>query len=144
MDVAALGAQTTTQLATAGNSTLDKDAFLNLVVTQLRNQNPLEPTGAGEFMAQLAQLGTMEQTENLNKNLSTLLVDSGAESLARAAQLVGRRVEYLDSSTGQTLPGIVSAVELEDGEVYLEIGPGESVPLSSLVRIVNGTSTEEF
>ena len=47
------------------NSTLDKDAFLKLLVTQMQYQDPLEPTSNTEYMAQLAQFSTVEQLENL-------------------------------------------------------------------------------
>ena len=49
------------------NSNLDKDAFLNLLVTQLRYQNPLEPMKDTEFISQMAQFTSLEQAKNTNK-----------------------------------------------------------------------------
>jgi flagellar basal-body rod modification protein FlgD len=143
MDIAALtGAATTTEEQPSAAKSLDKEAFLHLIVAQMQNQNPLEPTSESEYMGQLAQLGTMEQTQLLNDNLLALLGDSGPEALSRAAQLVGRRIEYTDPGTGEILPGIVSAVELKDGAVVLDVGTGEDLPLSSLVRILDGAAQE--
>jgi len=48
---------------------LGKDAFLNLLVTQLRNQDPLNPMDDKEFISQMAQFSTLEQMQNLDKNL---------------------------------------------------------------------------
>lgn len=54
------------------NNSLDKEAFLKLFVTQLANQNPLNPVEDKEFIAQLAQFSALEQMQNLNKNLISM------------------------------------------------------------------------
>ena len=53
------------------NKDLDKDAFLRLLTTQLANQDPLNPIEDREFIAQLAQFSSLEQMQNLNKNMET-------------------------------------------------------------------------
>ena len=53
------------------NSMLGKDAFLKLLVTQLRNQDPLNPMEDKEFIAQMAQFSTLESIQNLEKSLHT-------------------------------------------------------------------------
>ncbi|MCF6466310.1 hypothetical protein C3E90_10540 [Clostridium sp. Cult2] len=53
------------------NNDLDKNAFLRLLTTQLANQDPLNPIEDREFIAQLAQFTSLEQMQNLNKNLET-------------------------------------------------------------------------
>lgn len=55
----------------SNDSMLGKDAFLNLLVTQLRNQDPLNPMEDKEFIAQMAQFSTLEQIQNLNTNLQS-------------------------------------------------------------------------
>ena len=65
---------TTVNNATAqayGNSELGKEEFLNLLVTQLRYQDPLEPMKDTEFVAQLAQFSSLEQLSNINTSLDT-------------------------------------------------------------------------
>ncbi len=54
------------------NNSLDKEAFLKLLVTQLANQNPLNPIEDKEFIAQLAQFSTLEQMQNLNENVALM------------------------------------------------------------------------
>ena len=61
------------------NSEMGKDAFLQLLVSQLRNQDPLSPVNDKEFLAQMAQFSTLEQMQNLN-----LGFEKGITSLAEA------------------------------------------------------------
>lgn len=53
------------------NGVLGKDSFLKLLITQLRNQDPLNPMQDKEFIAQMAQFSTLEQMQELNKNIQT-------------------------------------------------------------------------
>jgi len=51
---------------------LGRDAFLSLLVTQLQNQNPLEPQADGEFIAQLAQFSSLENLEQISQDIAAL------------------------------------------------------------------------
>jgi flagellar basal-body rod modification protein FlgD len=51
---------------------MDRDAFLQLLVTQLQNQNPLEPQADGEFLAQLAQFSSLEQLQEIKGDIAAL------------------------------------------------------------------------
>ncbi|UQY35434.1 flagellar hook assembly protein FlgD [Pseudomonas fulva] len=74
------------------NKELGKDQFLNLLVAQLNNQNPLEPQGNGEFIAQLAQFSTVEGVEKLNSSMETILSGYQSSQALQASSLVGRKV----------------------------------------------------
>jgi flagellar basal-body rod modification protein FlgD len=56
-------------------ASLDKDDFLKLMVTQLQNQDPLEPASNQEFAAQLAQYSSLEQMTEMNSSLQTGLIN---------------------------------------------------------------------
>ncbi|NQD94923.1 flagellar hook assembly protein FlgD [Pseudomonas sp. CrR25] len=71
---------------------LGKNEFLNLLVAQLNNQNPLEPQGNGEFIAQLAQFSTVEGVEKLNTSMESLLSGYQSSQALQASSLVGRKV----------------------------------------------------
>ena len=51
---------------------LGRNAFLNLLITQLQHQDPTQPQADGEFLAQLAQFSTLEQLQQMNKKLDTM------------------------------------------------------------------------
>jgi flagellar basal-body rod modification protein FlgD len=77
---------------TTQNKELGKNEFLNLLVAQLNNQNPLEPQGNGEFIAQLAQFSQVEGIEQLNTSMESLLSGYQSSQALQASSLVGRKV----------------------------------------------------
>jgi len=91
-----------------GNTYLGKDAFLKLLVTQLRYQNPIEPLDNNEYIAQLAQFSSLEQMQNLNMQLANL---SAISSIGRIAKAIVEQTEIEGSITGITFnKGSVSLI----------------------------------
>ena len=95
-------------------SNMDKDAFLQLLVAQMKYQDPLEPTSNTEFISQYAQFSQVEQMQNM----------AGSMDLSRASALVGQEV-YIKTTTsaGETkyVQGKVDYVVYENGKAYLSI-----------------------
>lgn len=102
---------------------VDYDTFLRLLVTQLENQDPLEPISETEFVAQLATFSNVEQNTRTNENLAALITQVG---LAQAADLVGRTVT---AGTGET--GVVEDVRVTDAGVFATLSSGETVQVGS-------------
>ncbi|MGL6245447.1 flagellar hook assembly protein FlgD [Pseudomonas sp.] len=75
-----------------GKQALGKDAFLQLLVTQLKNQNPLEPQDNGDFVAQLAQFSSLEGITTLNDTVSGIAGNYNSSQALQASSLVGRSV----------------------------------------------------
>jgi flagellar basal-body rod modification protein FlgD len=71
---------------------LGRDAFLNLLITQLQNQDPLNPTDSTEFTAQLAQFSSLEQLGNVNDNLKQLQNSQASGNNAQAVALIGKEI----------------------------------------------------
>jgi flagellar basal-body rod modification protein FlgD len=78
--------------AVAATKELDRDAFLNLLVTQLQNQDPLDPTDSVEFTAQLAQFSSLEQLGNVNDNLKQLQNFQASINNSQAVSLIGKEI----------------------------------------------------
>jgi len=87
---------TLTDNGTASSATksksLDKDAFLKLLTTQLQNQDPLNPTDSTEFTAQLAQFSSLEQLTNVNATLNTLNLYQASINNAQAVGFIGKDI----------------------------------------------------
>ena len=94
---------------------LDKDAFLKLLLTELRYQDPISPMADKEFISQLAQFSSMEELQNLNNSLNYFL---GAQMqlsfLSQGASLMGKEVEIFDPALEQTITGKVSAIKMAE------------------------------
>lgn len=93
-----LGANGLTQdLFGGGSEILGKDDFLKILVTQLQNQDPLDPSSPDEFASQLAQFSSLEQLQNMNSNLQgaielDLLLNQAINN-TMATTLIGRNVK---------------------------------------------------
>lgn len=113
---------------TPGN-VLGQDQFLKILMTQLANQNPLEPVNDTEFIAQLAQFSSLEQLQALNAKMDT----------ENTRSLVGRYVYVeVENASGQTewLTGKVEGVVQVNGEDHVIIA-GELYPASKVVGVLD-------
>ncbi len=106
------------------NSTVDKDQFLQLLVAQMKYQDPLEPTSNTEYISQYATFSELEQMQNMSASLE----------LARASQLVGHTVvvKVVDSAgRTTTAQGNVDYIVYENNKAYLSIN-GELYSIDDL------------
>lgn len=81
-----------TATANAQSTTATQDRFLKLLVTQLKNQDPLNPMDNAQMTSQMAQISTVDGIEKLNTTLQALMNNSNASQSLQAAALVGRGV----------------------------------------------------
>ncbi|MDD2060796.1 flagellar hook assembly protein FlgD [Pseudomonas sp. GD03860] len=107
---------------TAG-SALGKDAFLQLLVTQMKHQNPLDPQENGEFVAQLAQFSSLEGIESLNSSVSTIGGAFLSSIALQASSLVGRNVMVqTDKSVVDTSKDMKGSVNLTSSSTMTTVG----------------------
>src|SRR5579872_3954733 len=94
------GTQTAQAAATAGSQQLagNFDTFLQLLTTQLQNQNPLDPLDTNQFTQQLVEFASVEQQVNMNTNLQTLISMQQTTEATSALQLVGSTVTVSGNS----------------------------------------------
>ena len=107
--------------------------YLNLLVTQLQNQNPLEPMDTYQMSSQLSQFAQLEQLEGLNGSFQKVLA---ATQVSQAATLVGKEVSYYSSESDSLLSGRIDRVVFEDGQVGLIVG-GQVVGFENIVSVAN-------
>lgn len=117
-------------LSSATNS-LGKDAFLNLLVTQLQYQDPLEPASDTEYIAQMAQFSTLEQLQNLNSGFSSF----------KAYELVGKNVSA--NVNGSTIDGIVEAIRIQSDGIYAVID-GSTTSIDNINKVNYGSEDTEL
>lgn len=120
--------------STMSNSTVDYDTFLQLLIAQMKNQDPTNPMDTAEYMSQFAQLSTVEQAMQTNSKLDALL---SSQSLSQANGLIGKTVSFTDS-TGASFSGKVVSVSINsDGSIAtlqdgtkVAVGPGLTISQS--------------
>jgi flagellar basal-body rod modification protein FlgD len=118
------------QVAGAASSLVSQDQFLRLLVTQLQNQDPLDPVSDREFINQLAQLNSLQSLQSLNASFAQNLK---LQQLTQGADLIGRTIDYTLSGNSPA-SGTVSTVAVENGQFVLRVG-GDSVPLDSVTAV---------
>ncbi len=105
-----------TEAASNAASTLGQEDFLKILTTQLSYQDPLKPLDNQEFIAQLAQFTSLEQTRELNTRVETLLT---IQSATQAVGLLNKTVE-VRADTGTTI-GEVTTLTFNNGQPMLTI-----------------------
>ena len=124
-----------------GNTDLDQQDFLMIMVEQMRNQNPLEPQDNSEFFAQIAQFNQLATMREIAEGIAKLVEVSG---LANASSLIGRTVTAImprdaDPETGfprlpEAVTGVVTKVSFELQGAVLHLGD-RAIPAALVVEV---------
>jgi flagellar basal-body rod modification protein FlgD len=107
-----------------------RDEFLQLLVAQLRHQDPLDPVKQEDFLSQLAQFSTLEGVEKLNVSFESLLQ---LQTLTGGAELIGRTVAYTDE--GQDFIETVESVHASGRELFV-VFPDREVPINQVTSVI--------
>jgi len=144
MDVSAITSQPTSRTETGGLNELGGDDFLQLLVTQLTNQDPLSPTSNEDILRQLSAVRDIQLSTSLVDSLETL---TGNQRYGAAASLIGKSVtgRIGDEATGfETVSGVVVGVRFDaDGKVTLSLDNGGQLPLENLEAVAEAESAAE-
>ncbi|WP_099863997.1 flagellar hook assembly protein FlgD [Pararhizobium haloflavum] len=131
-----IGSSATTSQASARTSAeqaekkamLDYDNFLQLLVAQMRNQDPTQPMDATEQIAQLATFSQVEQTIQTNQRLEMLMQSS---ALSEADAVIGRTVTSMNGD----ISGVVKEVTLYSDGIMATLEDGTELPITPGVKI---------
>ncbi len=122
------GATNTPGASTSGaSSTLNYNDFLQLMVAQLQNQDPLNPTDSSQFMSQIAQFSSVEQGINANTKLGQLLVNS---NISQASTMIGLSIKGTDGTEG-----IIQSVRIDSSGSTAVLTTGQQIPIGAGVTI---------
>ncbi|MGO4573399.1 flagellar hook assembly protein FlgD [Microvirga sp. 2TAF3] len=131
MDVSSVNTGLPTQRSTNSKApapTLGYDNFLQLLLTQMKNQDPTAPMESTEYMAQLATFSQVEQQTKTNSKLDALL---SASALGQANSVIGRTITSADG----TVSGEVKSVKIYDDGIMATLTNGKDVLLGSGIVI---------
>ncbi len=115
---------------------LNASDFINMMVTQLQNQDPMEPTKNSELLAQMSQIGQLQSSTTLQDSLKGLVLQN---QIGSAGNLIGKSIQGLDDKNAN-VAGIVNSVKVQDNSVYLELDTGKTLSLSNVTNIASAPS----
>jgi len=124
-----------TGATTTSSTSEDKQMFLELMVAQLRYQDPLNPADSGEFLAQSAQFTSLEKMQDVSDRVGALL---GSQMAFGAGAMVGQQVSWIDTDGVTSHSGTISGVTFGAQGPVFDVD-GTQVPLAQLLSV--GTTT---
>ena len=113
------------------NAQLKTDDFIKMMITQLQNQDPLEPAKNQELLAQMSQIGQLQSQTLLQESLQGLVLQ---QSLGAGGNLIDKVVEGVDDA-GEQARGLVTSVRVQDKQVLLELDNGKRLSLGKVTGI---------
>ncbi len=128
-----------------GNSELGKDAFLQLLITQLQHQDPTNPMNDREFISQMAQFSSLEQMQNMTKAVESLLASQQQTQMMNYATFVGKEVkwhEITDKTDEKGDPvvnegsGVIESLKFVDGSVVFKLADGKEITPGNISGIL--------
>ena len=130
----------------SGSSADSEQRFLKLLVTQLNNQDPLNPLDNAQLTSQLAQMSTVSGIEKLNSAFQSLLAQSGSSQVLQSAALIGRTVlvpgRELALKQGADMPFAVETAGAADSvKVSVKNAAGDVVRTFDLGALQQGVKT---
>ena len=115
---------------------LDSGEFMDLLLTELTNQDPFEPTDTQALMQQMSSLRNIESELALQESLENLALSN---SLSSAGTMIGKQVTGLDLQN-DTVSGTVRSVRVVDGQAQLELDSGRTLALTRVTAIADPTT----
>lgn len=128
---AAPGGLYSTKPTRTPKNSLDSEAFMNLLVMQLRNQDPSSPMDTNQMISQTTQLAMMEKLTNLDKTSQEAF---GLQMRTAAAALIGQTVSYIDKD-GETRTGVASSVSYAGAVPVVMVGD-QKINLDKILGVV--------
>ena len=117
------------------SSNLGKDDFLQLLTTQLKNQDPMNPMEDMDFIGQMAEFSSLEQMLNLNTSVEKINTAITNNNTTQAMMFLGTNVTAEVDDSEEPITGTVSMVGFKDNQPYLKVG--EYAVALDQVKLVN-------
>ncbi len=134
-DTAAAGGIYTTPPTRQPKQSLDSEAFMQLLVTQLRNQDPSSPMDTNQMISQTTQLAVMEKLTNMD---TTSQEGFALQMRSAAAALIGHTVSYIDAN-GDTQSGVATSVSYAGSVPVVTVGD-QKINLDAISGVVTPTT----
>ena len=119
------------QSSANGFADLDSGEFLQIILSELTNQDPLAPNDTGAILEQLSNLRNIESQASLETKFEALVTQN---AISTSANMIGKFVEGLNGANN-TVAGIVNSLTIEDGKPILKLSDGSSLPADRVAQV---------
>jgi len=119
---------------------LKTEDFIKMMITQLQNQDPMEPAKNQELLAQMSQIGQLQSATTLQDSLKGLVLQN---QIGSAGNLIGKMVEGADANQ-ESIRGLVSSVRVTKEGVFLELDNGKELALNSVTNIAGAPGPSQI
>jgi len=133
------------------NGALGKDAFLQILITQLQNQDPTNPMDDREFIAQMAQFSSLEQMQNMTKAMENLLSSQQETQLMSYSSFIGKTVKWHEISgtevdkNGKPVviegTGTITELKFKDGAPIFVLDSGKEITSGNISSLLGTGAT---
>lgn len=114
--IEAIGGNISLETQTLDNSSIAQEDFIRLFLAQLTNQDPLEPVDNSQFLAQMAQFTSLEQSRLMNENMTNLLAMSSSD---QSLSLLGKTVQVRNGNS--TFEGVINGIQFSSQGASLTV-----------------------
>jgi flagellar basal-body rod modification protein FlgD len=111
--------------------------FITMMVTQLQNQDPLNPTSDDQLLSQMSEIGQLQSATTLQTSLQSMVLQN---QISSAGNLIGKYVQGLDSQ-GNQQQGVVNSVAVKSDGIYLELDNNQELSMSNVTSITTAPPT---
>ena len=111
-------------------STLNSDAFMSMLLAQMRNQNPFEPMKDNEMMVQMAQMNSVQELQKMGVSLTEM---NQTNQLLSGTGMMGKLVSYLDDE-GKLVEALIDSIAVDNSEVLLSAGE-TTIRLADILQV---------
>jgi flagellar basal-body rod modification protein FlgD len=118
------------QTKSTGSSSLGKDDFLKILMTQLQNQDPLNPMQDQDFISQMATFSSLEQMTNLNSSMDNFVKSAEQNQFMQDSSMIGKTVTYLDDQDNE-MTAVVQSVLFKDGSTSFQLNDHNQTSITS-------------
>jgi len=124
-------------ITSAATQTLSEQDFLNLLVTQMTQQDPLNPMTNEDLLSQMVQFSTLQSNTTTQTDLSQMQT---GQAFSEANSLIGRQVNLQVDASGNTAQGVVSGVDVSSGTPQIIVN-GQSFNLGQVLSVTPPATT---
>ncbi|HLR07931.1 MAG TPA: flagellar hook assembly protein FlgD [Bacillota bacterium] len=116
---------------------LGKDEFLKILLTQLQNQDPLDPMDDREFVSQMTTFSSLEQLMNMSKSIDTFVENQSMPPVVQFSHMIGKEVSYrIDSDENSDVEtSTVTAVLQKEGRAILKLQNGAEIDVEDVWQV---------